>query len=210
MKVILLFLLISIATSKVVRVQVESLCPDCRNFVTDSLAPFLDAYNHSVLATVELIFLGKAVRNETNFTCQHKEPECLGNAVLALAKQVYDDAADDYNSTNRFAICFISNWYKYHTQQNLLDIVAECDDDLVNVVAGRLPQDEFELLDEEYKKQPKDLIHSHVPYFEIIVGGEIYHNDNDDDKLAVDLLGYLCDSSEQAKEVPACYEKLKI
>ena len=210
MRAILLFLLITITTSKVVRVQVESLCPDCRDFVVNSLAPFLDAVNSSMLATVELIFLGKATKNQTSFTCQHGEQECLGNAVLALAKQVYDDEEINYRLTNRFAICFIENWYLFYSNFDLDVIIEVCDENLRSIVAERLPKDIFKLLDKEFQKQPKDLIKSHVPYFEVIENDEIHHNDQDDDEMAHNLLEYLCNSSEEAKHVPACYNTLNV
>ena len=207
MKVTFLLLLLSVTFSRVIRVQIESLCPDCFDFHTKSLQPFLDAQNSEVLGTVQIIFLGLATRHETSFSCQHKEPECLGNAVMALAKHYYDDEQQGYLKTNRFAVCFSDLWYRHHKDLPLSEIIEECDRDLVELVEAKLPELEFSLLDDEFKQRPAKL--NHVPYFEIFEDGEVYHKDDDDEVMQYDLLGYLCRTVKEAKEVPICQSKQK-
>ena len=70
-----------------IQVYIESLCPDCVNFITKSFKDFYDQVSKPNLAEIEFIPFGNAEEayNETtgkwDFTCQHKENECYGNLI---------------------------------------------------------------------------------------------------------------------------------
>uniref|UniRef100_A0A3Q0RVC2 Gamma-interferon-inducible lysosomal thiol reductase n=1 Tax=Amphilophus citrinellus TaxID=61819 RepID=A0A3Q0RVC2_AMPCI len=60
----------------------ESLCPDCREFITQQLFPTWTMLQD--IMAVTLVPYGNAkVHPNSPFTCQHGEPECRGNMIEA-------------------------------------------------------------------------------------------------------------------------------
>jgi len=69
----------------------ESLCPDCQLIIAKQLFPVWESLRSSGIMTVDLVPYGNAndsvVEGKRVFQCQHGEPECLGNMVMACAIQ---------------------------------------------------------------------------------------------------------------------------
>ena len=71
---------------------IESLCPDSKAFVVDQLLPTFNALANAnpPILTVNIVPFGNAqmtfnkhsTKNPSlNFTCQHKDQECVGNII---------------------------------------------------------------------------------------------------------------------------------
>lgn len=80
----------------------ETLCPDCKNFMTQQLYPAYKAIPD--LFTVDFVPYGNAREywdeNEWYFRCQHGEEECYGNIISTCALNSYP-----YNTTFQFIAC---------------------------------------------------------------------------------------------------------
>jgi len=88
----LLKILSSIQTQNipVIDIYIESLCPDCTNFLGGSYKNFFYTSDHDSLATINFIPFGNAHESfngqSYDFTCQHGPNECYGNTVEACLK----------------------------------------------------------------------------------------------------------------------------
>jgi len=74
---------------------IESLCPDCREYITNQLFPTWSTEGFANIMNVTLVPYGNAkeiqVGNEWQFTCQHGAQECLGNILETCAIYLYPD-----------------------------------------------------------------------------------------------------------------------
>ena len=97
-----------------IQVYIESLCPDCVNFITNSFKDFYEKVKRPNLADIEFIPYGNAkeVYNSTtkkyDFTCQHGENECYGNLIETCAIQILGKI-QSYTTI----LCIESNIAKY-------------------------------------------------------------------------------------------------
>ncbi len=70
-------------------------------FITNSFANFANKTDNDKLAVVNFWPYGNAkeeqVGNRWNFTCQHKEEECLGNTIECCALPFKRDRRDQYD-----------------------------------------------------------------------------------------------------------------
>jgi interferon, gamma-inducible protein 30 len=64
-----------------VGLYVESLCPYCRRFITDTFAKTLDAAGVKDVIDVAFVPWGNAKLVDGNVTCQHGADECVGNII---------------------------------------------------------------------------------------------------------------------------------
>lgn len=68
-----------------VTVYIESLCPDCKNFIKKMLYPTWKTLESTGIMNLELVPYGNAqetpVGDQWNFTCQHGPQECWGNLL---------------------------------------------------------------------------------------------------------------------------------
>ena len=77
-----------------IQVYIESLCPDCIDFITKSFNDFYKKVKKPNLAEIEFIPFGNAkeVYNTSmgkyDFICQHGDNECYGNLIETCAIQV--------------------------------------------------------------------------------------------------------------------------
>ena len=78
----------------------ESLCPFCREFISDQLYPTWKSFMSSGIMTVDIVPYGNAQEVEVssgyyNYTCQHGPMECTGNfienCILKEKKYVSND-----------------------------------------------------------------------------------------------------------------------
>ena len=77
-----------------IQVYIESLCPDCVNFIMKSFKEFHEKVQKPNLAEIEFIPFGNAnesyntTTKKYDFSCQHGENECYGNLVETCAIQI--------------------------------------------------------------------------------------------------------------------------
>jgi len=87
-------------------VYIESLCPDCFNFITKQLGPQFESI--STFVDVRTIPYGNARTVDRpdgghDFVCQHGPPECEGNLWLSCANQHSKDTAQAVD----FTVCLM-------------------------------------------------------------------------------------------------------
>jgi interferon gamma-inducible protein 30 len=190
-------------------VYVESLCPDCQNFIKDSFSLFLKNPSFSQLAKVNFIPFGNAKENKVGdkyeFTCQHGPNECYGNTVnnCALSKLSYENGLN-------FMVCFDGAIVKFSKDvkkaleecienQQLHDDIISCADNmegnnLMHIAAQKTPE------------------HKYVPW--IHFNGK--HDIDIENRILSDMNEYLCSlnfknaSSENKSHsfLPGCEEYL--
>lgn len=92
--IIIIFLSSEIFTSyelPVIEIFLESICPDCMDFIQGPFKNFIDNQSYKDLAIVKFYPFGNAKESwneETqlwDFTCQHKDIECVGNIIETCA-----------------------------------------------------------------------------------------------------------------------------
>jgi len=69
-----------------ISLYMESLCPDCRDFIDTMLYPTWVTFRNTSIMVADMIPYGNAYEVETpsglwNFTCQHGLEECTGNLI---------------------------------------------------------------------------------------------------------------------------------
>eukprot|EP01006_Ploeotia_vitrea_P015679 TRINITY_DN45728_c0_g1_i1.p1 TRINITY_DN45728_c0_g1~~TRINITY_DN45728_c0_g1_i1.p1 ORF type:complete len:242 (-),score=96.52 TRINITY_DN45728_c0_g1_i1:168-863(-) len=73
----------------------ESLCPDCKEFISTQLFPFWNTTGSDKVISVTLVPYGNAqerqVGNTWKFTCQHGPDECAGNFIETCAIDLVKD-----------------------------------------------------------------------------------------------------------------------
>ncbi|MCQ2818664.1 MAG: GILT family protein [archaeon] len=187
-KVLLLIFTLSLCSisSTVIDVYIESLCPDCVEFITGSFKKFYE-YNQPNLVTVNFIPFGNA--NQTyneqtkkwEFTCQHKENECYGNqlqtcAINLMGREqsypllicVYQNILKERDFDKTLAECL-------GERKDLLDQINECK----NSELGNLY---------EHEMASKTQKHSSVPW--VMVDGE--YNEEVANRILESLTEYAC------------------
>jgi interferon gamma-inducible protein 30 len=194
------FLIISVKSVQI-DVLVESLCPDCMGFISQSFAEFFKAENHHLLANVTFYPYGNAHQSfdgtRWNFVCQHGANECYGNLIETCVVRQFTP-----EFSHNFLICLEGNILSHgkdfkaasdacltNQPQTVLDTIWNC----VNSDVGNSFQ--HEVADFTEKVNPP---HKYVPW--IIVDGT--HDAKVEDAIMNDMLGYLCQHSRL--NIPAC------
>jgi interferon gamma-inducible protein 30 len=166
-------------------VYVESLCPDCQNFIKDSFSLFLQNPSYAQLANVNFIPFGNAKENKVGdkyeFTCQHGPNECYGNTVnnCALSKLSHEDGLS-------FMVCFDRAVVKY--SRDIKRALSECieDQQLHDKISTCADNEEGNnLMHIAAQKTPE---HKYVPW--IHFNGK--HDVDIENKLLKDMNEYLC------------------
>ena len=191
----LLFILLSIISLTFcqkhvpkIQVYIESLCPDCINFMTKSFKDFVERVSKPNLAQIELIPYGNAKEayNETTqkweFTCQHKENECYGNLMETCLIQKLG-RIDSYKKI----LCLETNIEKHNA--NFDETLLECfdnDESGFNEIKDCMDSD----LGNYYQHQMAEKTgeHDYVPW--VLVDGE--HDVDAEDQIIKSLIDYLC------------------
>lgn len=187
-----------ISESPIIDVYIESLCPDCMEYIQNSFAEFFKNPNHADLAVVNFYPFGNASQkfNEKTqrweFTCQHKERECEGNIIetCTLSKLSREDG-------HKFLICFEN--YLYHTKINFEEALNFCFADkefIQNVLACSKSEEGNQL---QHKVADKTPSHQYVPW--IHING--VHNEQIEASLLEDMVTYLCSLGDNNK-LPGC------
>lgn len=189
MKVKIFFLIslfVLISSVPTIDVYVESLCPDCMDFITGSFKEFLNHPDHAKLASVNFYPYGNAHETKIDkgyeFSCQHGPNECLGNIIetCALNNTSIDEG-------QRILVCIEENIVSYG--KDFPKTLNHCvtDEDLRAEILNCAYSQEGNFLEHEVaKKTPSD--HKYVPW--IVVDGE--HDVEAESKILSDMVGYLC------------------
>ena len=189
---IISFSLISLSFSQKyvpkIQVYIESLCPDCVNFITKSFKDYYEQVNKPNLADIEFIPYGNAKEffNETtgkwDFKCQHEENECYGNLIETCIIQNIGRV-----SSYEKIICIESNIARLgrdfdatleycfeNDAQNLADIKECVTSDMGNYYEHQMAQ--------------KTADHQWVPW--VVVDG--VHDPVAEEQIIKSLIDYLC------------------
>ena len=183
-------------------VYVESLCPDCVDFIEGSFAEFYKYENNEQLGIVNFIPFGNAEEkwNESKqkweFTCQHGENECYGNLIETCAINVlgrvesYEVIMCIEKYISSMGKDFDKTLQKCVTDKTKLTNIQTCvTSDIGNEYQHEMAQ--------------KTGDHSYVPW--ILVDG--VHDTTAENKILKSLVNYLC-SLPEANCVNVVYEKL--
>ena len=171
-----------------ITVYIESLCPDCINFITGSFKEFYEKVSKPNLAEIEFIPFGNAYEtyNQTtgkwDFTCQHKENECYGNLIETCVIQ----NLGRINSYEKI-LCIETNIEKY--ELNFDDTLAYCfenDPTTLEEVKICINSDMGNYYEHQMAQKTGD--HHWVPW--IMVDG--VHDTEAENQILKSLIDYLC------------------
>ena len=181
-----------------IEVMIESLCPDCMNFIESSFKSYHKLPGNDKIATVLLYPFGNAQENLVNskwqFDCQHGENECYGNTIQACAIKKFD-----MKKSNEFMICSYNKIYSF--SKNFDRTTRHClpDNNDYNAALqcaknheGNNFQHEFALL------TPKE--HTYVPW--VLVNG--VHDKEMEKKVIDNLNKFICDYNNNRTKFQSC------
>jgi len=181
----------------------ESLCPDCIQFVTTSLASAINATDLFTMANITIYPYGNAFERQSTtsttdwiYTCQHGPTECYGNAVEACGNYYYS-GLDFWN----WVICLET---AIDTTGNFDDAGSQCattynlDYSQVEVCANG---DLGNSLVHAAAVVTEALIpaHQYVPW--VVVDGE--HNVASEGLILTNILSFICNNYQGPKS-PSC------
>ena len=189
---LLLLIILSLSNQQVhipkIQVYIESLCPDCVDFIGNSFKRFMEEVKKPNLAEIEFIPFGNGQEHyneETKkyeFSCQHGENECYGNLIETCAIQM-QGRIQSYNTI----LCIESNIAKYGADfdKTLEFCLSDKPDDL-SLVKQCVTSD----IGNEYQHQmvQKTQKHDYVPW--VMVDG--VHDEKKEGKILASLVDYLC------------------
>jgi len=168
----------------VIDVYVESLCPDCMEFIVGSFKQFQESLDHEQLAVVNFYPFGNAKESWNGskwiFECQHGPNECYGNTIQACAlNQLSDDVGKN------FLICVDENIKNF--SKNFNDTVNFCvsDENVKKSIIDCANGSEGNQLSHEVAQRTP--VHKYVPW--IHFNGE--HNLLIERKIKQNMLGFL-------------------
>ena len=172
-----------------IQVYIESLCPDCVDFITKSFKDFYEKVDKPNLAEVEFIPYGNAkevyntTTNQYDFTCQHGENECYGNLIETCAIQV-QGRVQSYKTI----LCIESNIASYKLDfDNTLKYCLSDDENTLKEIQNCVESDMGNYY-EHQMAQKTDTNHKWVPW--VVVDG--VHDENVENQIISSLIDYLC------------------
>jgi interferon gamma-inducible protein 30 len=181
------FLLTLISSqSPYITIYIESLCPDCTEFISNSFKEFYNL-NITNLATIDFIPFGNAneTYNETTelyeFSCQHGENECFGNIIETCAINIMGK----YLSSG-LLICIEENIFE--SGEDFEKVLKNCtnDEELSNQILSCTGDKTGNTW--EHHMAQKTEAHDYVPW--VIVDG--IHDVDAENKILNNLTDYLC------------------
>ena len=172
-----------------IQVYIESLCPDCVNFITKSFKDFYEKVKKPNLLDIEFIPFGNAKEvynistKKYDFTCQHGENECYGNLVETCAIQILGRV-----KSYSVIICIESNIAKYDKNfDNTLEYCLSNDENILKEIKDCVSSDMGNFYQHQMA-QKTDANHKWVPW--ITVDG--YHDENVENEIIGSLIDYIC------------------
>ena len=171
-----------------IQVYIESLCPDCYNFIVGSFKDFYEKVKRPNLAQIEFIPYGNA-KEEYNtqtkkweFTCQHGEPECYGNLIETCAIQKMG-RVNSYSAI----LCLESNIEEYDFDfDKTLEFCFKEDQTTLNEIKTCVSSDMGNLY--EHQMAQKTESHFWVPW--VVVDG--VHDIDAENQILESLIDYVC------------------
>ena len=171
-----------------IQVYIESLCPDCINFITKSFKDFYESVQKPNLAEIEFIPFGNAnetYNNETKkyeFKCQHNENECYGNLIETCAIQMMGRI-----KSYSVIICIETNIENYEEDFNkTLEFCLSDDKETLEEIKECVKSDIGNFYQHQMAQKTKE--HKYVPW--IIV--DDYHDKDDEKAIIESLIEYIC------------------
>jgi len=175
----------------------ESLCPDCKVFITDQLWPTYKKI--SSIIDLDLVPYGNAQERQDGdtwvFTCQHGAEECLGNIIETCALYV----GGSVNVSFPFIACMemssqsINESATQCAKQHAIDLSA-----VMDCTKGRVGNKlEHEMA---VKTDQLDPPHESVPW--VTLNGE--HTDDIEQRAESDLLALICETYKGSDVPDAC------
>ncbi len=203
---VILIINISISSSAkpVIDVYYESLCPGCREFITESFQDFIKYDDYQDLATMKFHPYGNAKETFDDelkmwtFTCQHGKDECTGNAIESCARAYIKDDKDYHN----YLICMESNIEKFHN--NFATTTFYCVESIMTrnqILICSRDQDGRRLQHKEALETPE---HDYVPW--VTING-VHDTDAEEAMFnsGASMHDYLCSIAENKPE--SCMKK---
>jgi len=171
-----------------IQVYIESLCPDCYNFIVGSFKDFYEKVNRPNLAQIEFIPYGNAKEvynsqtKKWEFTCQHGEPECYGNLIETCAIQKMG-RVNSYSAI----LCLESNIEEYDFDfDKTLEFCFKEDQTTLNEIKTCVSSDMGNLY--EHQMAQKTESHFWVPW--VVVDG--VHDIDAENQILESLIDYVC------------------
>jgi len=186
-----------------IEVFVESLCPDCQDFIGGSFANLVKNPSYTSMAKITFYPYGNAKEKQIGqgkyeFTCQHGANECYGNVVevCGVNKMSYEEG-------HQFMICMENSIRTFNKDIN--KALKNCvSDDLINQILECANGDEGNSLQHDVA-QKTPATHKYVPW--IVVDG--VHDEKIEGAILDNLNEYLC-GLEVNKSVPGCDKSLEM
>jgi interferon gamma-inducible protein 30 len=168
----------------VIDVFIESLCPDCMEFIGGSFKQYQSAVDHEQLAVVNFYPFGNAKEswNGSNWTfeCQHGPNECYGNTIEACALNHLSE-----NEGKNFLICIEGNIVKLSKNfDKAVEVCVSDENTRKNILECANGSEGNKLMHEVAQKTPK---HNYVPW--VHFNGE--HDVNKENKILSNMLDFL-------------------
>ena len=152
-----------------ITLNVESLCPDCKNTVTKSFMPAID---NGLLDMVEVTYVTagnvssdgyKRGSSMFSFHCQHKEPECWGNIYETCMWRYAENDMQKY----KVFYCMFNEVDNHSTKSEVNTAWHKCFEKFVGsidvqmwIIDCSVNSDGFLMFDDNIKATPK---HDFIP-----------------------------------------------
>lgn len=169
----------------VIDVFVESLCPDCMDFIGGSFKNFHEYKDKDSLAVVNFYPYGNAAEKwngkSWDFTCQHGANECYGNTIETCALNLIDK-----NAGHDFMICIEGSIRQYAKDFN--QTLSHCvDEEMKAKILNCVSLGEGNKLQHEVAQKTPE--HNYVPW--VHVNGQ--HVKDVENKILSNMVEYLCE-----------------
>ena len=180
-----------------ITVFIESLCPDCVEFITNSFKAFHEQVKKPNLVDIEFIPFGNAKEQYNNqtqkfeFTCQHGENECYGNLIETCSIQRLGKA-QSYDTI----LCIESNIASYEKNfDTTLEYCLQNDKENLKLIQECVKSDIGNIYQHQMA-QKTDPAHKWVPW--VVVDG--VHDIEVEERILTSLIDYLC-----GDDITKCY-----
>jgi interferon gamma-inducible protein 30 len=198
--IFLSFIINSLSTDiPIIDVYIESLCPDCMDFINDSFRIFQENTSINKLAVINFYPYGNAqekwAKDRWEFTCQHGPNECAGNTIETCALQKMDKL-----TSYEFIVCFESTVRKTKDFVNALNNCVSDEELRKRILECGTSAEGNNLQHLIAKITPAE--HKYVPW--VTVNG--VHQEDVENKILHSLSEYVCDL--QTEKLEGCKKRV--
>ena len=203
---IILATILSSVIAKIPKIQIyiESLCPDCEDFLTTSYKDFINRSDHYSLAETHIIPFGNASEEQDAsghyiYKCQHGPNECYGNLWEICGLEILTDLTGNNELGHKFTVCLEEN---IETSGRRFEAAARIclgeKLDYLNAVEACIhdPIKSAQLF-HEYAVETNSLVppHTYVPW--IVVDG--VHDVEAENQIISNMINYLTKGREEIR-----------